>query len=168
MIRYIGKITILTLVYALTLASFAPVDLVIGAILAAILLLVFKGLLEHTKQHVPPGVNPGMMRRMLALFPWLWVVFLDVANGTFQVLAIVLGIRSLNQPGMVTIPIGERSRTGVAVSGLATTLSPGTVLVDVDWDEEVMIIHAIDASDPDKVREAHQRMYDDYQRFVFP
>jgi multicomponent K+:H+ antiporter subunit E/multicomponent Na+:H+ antiporter subunit E len=80
----------------------------------------------------------------------------------------VLHLRRLEQPGLVRIPIGERSERGVAVSALATTLSPGTVLVDVDWERRDLLLHVIDASDPDAVRARLQRFYDRFQRRVFP
>jgi multicomponent Na+:H+ antiporter subunit E len=68
----------------------------------------------------------------------------------------------------VEIPIGERSETGLAVSGIANTLSPGTVMVDVDVAAGSWTIHSIDVSDEDAVREDVQRFYDRYQRQVWP
>lgn len=168
MIRVFGRVALLTSVYALALASFDPVDLLVGAILSVVMFATFSGMHAHTRKHVTPGTNPNIIRRTIAFFPWSWAVLKDVVYGTWQVLVIVLGFRPAKDAGVVSIPIGDRSQTGVAVSGMATTLSPGTVLIDVDWDKEVMIVHAIDASDPDKVREALQQMYDNYQRFVFP
>jgi multicomponent K+:H+ antiporter subunit E/multicomponent Na+:H+ antiporter subunit E len=46
--------------------------------------------------------------------------------------------------------------------------SPGEFLVDVDWIERVMLIHVLDASDPEEVRRDHQRFYVRFQRAVFP
>jgi multisubunit Na+/H+ antiporter MnhE subunit len=68
----------------------------------------------------------------------------------------------------VRIPIGLRSERGVAVSALTTTLSPGTVLIDVDAERRELLVHVIDATDPDEVRARAQRFYDRYQRNVFP
>jgi multisubunit Na+/H+ antiporter MnhE subunit len=56
----------------------------------------------------------------------------------------------------------------VAVSALVTTLSPGSFLVDVDWTEGTMLIHVIEASDPDRVRADLETFYQRYQRRVFP
>jgi len=66
------------------------------------------------------------------------------------------------------VPIGERTTSGVAVSALTTTMSPGEVLVDIDWERGVMLIHVLDARDPDAVRARHLRFYERYQRRVFP
>jgi multisubunit Na+/H+ antiporter MnhF subunit len=40
------------------------------------------------------------------------------------------------------------------VTALAASLSPGSVLVDIDWDRRDLLMHVIDASDPDGVRAA--------------
>jgi multisubunit Na+/H+ antiporter MnhE subunit len=89
-------------------------------------------------------------------------------RGSWQMGLVVVGIRPLVAPGVVAVPIGDRTPTGVAVSGIATTLSPGTMLVDVDWAARTMLIHAMDASDPARVIAAHQHFYDRWQRHVFP
>jgi len=79
---------------------------------------------------------------------------------------VTLGARSQARPGIVAVPVGERTPRGVAVSALCATLSPGEVLVDVD--EERVLYHVINASDPDAIRERHERFYRRYQRRVFP
>ena len=103
---------------------------------------------------------------------WFWVfagaVIADVAQGAWDVALRVMHLRALEHPGLVRVPIGRRSERGIAVSALAMTLSPGSVLVDIDRDRGDLLLHVIDASDPDAVRERLQRFYDRYQRRVFP
>lgn len=79
-----------------------------------------------------------------------------------------LRIRPLPQTGFVTVPIEERTPLGVAVCGLVTTLSPGSVLVEVDEERGVMLFHVLDASDPEAVRAQQREFYERYQRHVFP
>jgi len=81
---------------------------------------------------------------------------------------IVLHIRPLVRPGIVAIPFEERTRNGVAVSTLVFTLSPGSYLVDVDWERRLMLFHLIDACDPDAIRIKYHDFYYRYQRHVFP
>jgi multisubunit Na+/H+ antiporter MnhE subunit len=66
------------------------------------------------------------------------------------------------------VPIGDRSKFGVVVTGITTSLAPGSILLDVDWDRNLMLVHVIDASDPDQIRADMQKLYDRYQRKVFP
>ena len=149
-------------VYALTLASFHPLNLALGALLAA-------GVLWWGRRAIPLGSGESRpLKRLLHLPEFLAAVLAAVVVGTWRVALAVLGIRPPEQPGIVAVPIGERTRSGVAASALALTLSPGEVLVDVDWERGVMLIHAIDAGDPDAVRERHDHFYRRRQREVFP
>jgi hypothetical protein len=43
--------------------------------------------------------------------------------------------------------------------GYFITLSPGSFLVDVDWDAGEMLVHVIDASDPEAVRRDAEKYY---------
>ncbi len=158
------SLVLLTLVYALVLASFSPWDLAFGAILSGVLLYAFRGYVFGGR----PAPLPGLAGRLIAFWPFLFAVARDAIAGTWQVTQVTLGLKSLEKPGVVAVPIGERTPVGVAVSALVTTVSPGAVLIDVDWDEGVMLIHAIDASDPEEVVRDHQLFYQRYQRKVFP
>jgi multicomponent K+:H+ antiporter subunit E/multicomponent Na+:H+ antiporter subunit E len=154
----------LGLVYALTLTSDDPVDLATGIGIGAVLVV----LLGSRLRLGPGGHLPPLAARVLWFGPFAGAVLADVLQGTWDVTLRVLHLRRLERPGMVRIPIGDRSERGVAVSALATTLSPGSVLIDVDWQRRDLLLHVIDASDPDAVRERLQRFYDRYQRRVFP
>ncbi len=166
MTRFLTAVVFLTLTYALFLASFHPWDLVIGAGLSGALVFVFRDFLFGGKPKNIEG--PGILSRFVAFWPYTGAVLWDITTGTWEVALVTLHLRPLVKPGIVAVPIENRTPLGVAVSALATTLSPGTFLVDVDWEKRVMLIHAIDASDPDVVREALQHMYRRYQSKVFP
>ncbi|MGI9252635.1 MAG: Na+/H+ antiporter subunit E, partial [Thermomicrobiales bacterium] len=70
--------------------------------------------------------------------------------------------------GIVRVPYGDRTPQGVVVSGIVMTLAPGTVLVDLDDERQEMIVHAIDASNPDQIIDDLQTFYERRQRKVFP
>ena len=149
-------------VWLLVLASGDPVDVVLGVLVAAAVSFV-----PRPGERVAGGDVP--VARRLAAFPRLEAAVLwEVARGTWDVALRVVHLRGLERPGFVEVPIGERTDVGVAVSALATTLSPGTVLVDVDHERGVMLLHVIDASDSQAVRDEHRRFYERAQRGVFP
>ena len=105
----------------------------------------------------------------IAAFPLLAAAVLaEIARGTWDVALRVLHLRKLERPGIVAIPIGERSPLGVAVTGLLVGLSPGSTLLEVDERRRTMLFHVIDDSDPDGVRASIDRLYQRYQRRVFP
>ncbi len=160
--RALFGLSLLTLVYAMVLASFHPFDLLFGVILSGALLYAFRPFVFGGR----PGTLPGLLRRCLWFFPFVWAVFLDVVRGTWEVALVTLHLRPLRSPGIVKLPVRERTPTGVAVSALVTTLSPGAFLVEAN--EEFMLIHLMNASDPDAVRETHEDFYQRYQRKVFP
>lgn len=162
--RILAATVVLVAVYALTLASVAPWDLALGALVALTVLTTFRPFLFPGR-----GLSLGdLARRGVAFVPFAVALTGDIVRGTWAVALVVLHVRPLAHPGIVAVPIAERSPLGVAVSGLATTLSPGAFLVDVNWEDRVMLIHVLDATDPDRVRADHQRFYRRWQRHVFP
>jgi multisubunit Na+/H+ antiporter MnhE subunit len=164
MSRFLLAVALLVAVYALTLASAQPADLATGAVAASAVLAGLRGF------HFPGGLRPipGLARRALALPAFVAVTVREVTAGTWAVAMVTLGVRAPRSPGMVEIPLGERTPVGVTVTALAVTLSPGEVLVDVDFERGVMLLHAIDADDPAALAAHHQRLYERYQRAVFP
>ncbi|HEX8861892.1 MAG TPA: Na+/H+ antiporter subunit E [Actinomycetes bacterium] len=64
--------------------------------------------------------------------------------------------------------MGQRSPQGVAVTGLIVGLSPGSMLLEVDEQRRMMLFHVIDARDPEAVRAQIDRLYQRWQRRVFP
>lgn len=164
MSRFLAALAALVLVYLLVLASLSPWDVVFGVLLGAVLLRVTRGFGFGGR----PAPLPGLFRRLVAFLPFAVVTIRDILRGTWNVALVVLHVRPLRRPGIVAVPIAERTPLGVAVSALVTTLSPGAFLVDVDETDRVMLIHVLDASDPDAVRDEHQTFYRRYQRHVFP
>ena len=156
-------VLLLTGVYLLSLGSMDPLDAAEGLVLATVLSLGLRGRLER-----PQGAGPSLVGR-IAAFPLLVGGLLaDVLRGTWDVGLRVLGLRPVECPGIVLVPIGERTEVGVAVTGLLAGLSPGLMLVEVDSQRQAMLFHVIDASDPDAVRDHLDRFYQRYQRRVFP
>lgn len=162
MSRLLFPLALLTLVYALALGSFQPWDLALGAGASVALLLAVRG-------GGARGMRVrGLLLRSAAFVPLVVAVAKDVAVGTWEVALVTLGLRPLARPGIVALPVGERTPIGVAVSALCATISPGEVLVEVDEERDAILLHVIDASDPDAVRERHARFYRRYQKRVFP
>lgn len=159
--RSLLSLLLLTLVYALVLGSFDPLDLLLGLALSGVLLFVFRDYLFAGAE-----MNGTLLGRAAAFTPFVLAVLRDVVIGTWEVTLVTLHLRPLKCPGIVAVPIGERTPVGVAVSALVTTLSPGAFLIDVE--RGVMLLHVIDATDPEAVRERHQEFYRRYQRKVFP
>lgn len=162
MIRRLLRASVALAVYLAVLGRVEPWDVASGAILAAALLVAFRRLLAVPRRRVPTG------RRLGAVPPLCGRIAADVVRGTWSVFLRALGVRQVGPSGFVEVPILDRTEAGVAATALAETLSPGSVLVEVDWERKVMIFHVMELDDPEAVRERIQRFYRRHQRRVVP
>jgi multicomponent Na+:H+ antiporter subunit E len=151
-------------IYALTLASFAWEDLVTGVGVTAALLIIF-----HNVVLPKPLPSSGRILTAIVWFPAFVVGCLrDMTKGTWLVARYVVGIRPLEHPGIVRIPIGPRTPVSRGMAGFVITLSPGTFLLEIDEETDEMLIHAIDATDPDALRQDYESFYERFERHVVP
>lgn len=167
-LRMVIELSGLTGVFLLVLASTDPRDVLIGLVLSIVALFTFRQFLIETQDHEYHDRAPSLVARVVH-FPLFAIMILkDVLIGTWLVLGFTLGWRKIDAPGIITVPIHDCTPTGVSILATAMTLAPGSALVDIDWIGEQMLVHVIDASDPDAVRNAIRHFYDTYQRKVFP
>jgi multicomponent Na+:H+ antiporter subunit E len=162
--RYLLATVGLTLVYALALASANPWDLGIGAVLSFCVLLAFRKFLFV----LPPVAPSALMRRIAHLPPLALATAATIVRGTVFVARAVLSPRLPQKAGFVAMPDGERSPSGVVISGLLDTLSPGSVLIDIDPAARTWTLHSLDASDPEAIDAELRSFYERYQRPVWP
>jgi multicomponent Na+:H+ antiporter subunit E len=158
----------LVLVYLLTLGSRDPLDVAAGVVFAIAAMLLARPVLVRTNDPEAVAALPSFGRRLAAAPGFIVSAAYEITRSALIVMAFSLGIKPLVRPGIVGVPIGDRTPTGIAVSAMVTTLSPGATLVDVDHERGVMWLHVLDATDPDEVRAAHQRFYQRHQRKIFP
>lgn len=142
-------------VFCMMVTDFTWQNIVLASVISAGLMYIFR------RQIVPQPLPPnGLALHLIIYAPVLfYYLLIDILKGTFQVVMITLGLRPLRHPGIVKIPIGAHSLAGVGPVGFFITLSPGSFLVDIDWEEKVMLVHVIDASDPDAVRKEAEKYY---------
>ncbi len=163
--RMLLAVCLLTGIYMMVLASFHPWDLFFGAVISGALVYTFRSFVFGDANGGSEPL-PDLVGRIVAFFPFAGAVAWDVAKGTWEVALVVLHLKPLTTSGIIKVPVGERTPGGVAVSALVTTLSPGAFLIEAN--QEYMLIHLIDASDPDAFREEREEFYQRYQKRVFP
>ena len=118
---------------------------------------------------VTAPLSTGDVLRRLVHLPLLVAATIgNIVRGTAAVIRLSLGPLPPAKVGFVTIPDGERTASGVVVSGLLDTLSPGSVLIDHDELTRTWTIHAIDATDQKKTARELERFYEEYQRPIWP
>ena len=162
--RFVFATAALTAVYALALASADPWDLGIGAVVSVCVLLAFRRFIFPNR-----ALPYRLVVQRAVRFPVLAIATAaNIVRGTVQVTRVVLGRVSARQAGFVELPRGDRTDTGVVISGLLETLSPGSVLVDIDPIDNTWTIHALQADDKEAVQVDLDRFYDRFQRPVWP
>ena len=92
----------------------------------------------------------------------------DMVRGNWHVAQYVLGRRRLDAPGIVAIPKGARTSSGVAAWGYITAISPDEIVVEADDERGVLLVHLLDARDVPAIHARHEETYERRQRRVFP
>ena len=93
----------------------------------------------------PPKARIRRPRTMLRLF---FLVFADVVRSNIAVSRIILGPRHRKvTSGFVNIPLQLRDPHGIAVLACIITATPGTLWVNFDTANGVLMIHVLDLID---------------------
>lgn len=162
--RFLLGACALAVIFVLALASVEPWDFGIGVLLGCAVMVGFRGFL-----FAGPGISAGEFLRRARHVPRLIVaIAVDIAKGTISVTQVVLAPNLPQHDGFVAIPDGRRTESGLAISGLINTLSPGSVLIDTDPEEDTWTIHALDISNAPALIDEAQEFYERYQRPVWP
>lgn len=144
----------LTVMYLLVLTSVAPGDVLVGGALGLGVALALRP---------PQAPDPRPVNQLLpALAGLVWRTAVEMVRGSWRAARFCLG-REAN-PGLVEIPRGSRSAAEVALWGLTTGEAPDEIVVDVDEARGVLIVHLVDAGDPDAVRARHARGLERWHR----
>jgi multisubunit Na+/H+ antiporter MnhE subunit len=142
-------------IYLLVLTSVNPFD-----ILAAVLLGVAVALALRTQTSSP--TTGALTGAPLALAAAAVSTGREMIVGSWRVVRFCLG-RGSAAPGFVELPRGQRTRADLALWGLLTGEAPDEVPVDIDEARGVLLVHVVDASDPEAVRARH-RLADERMR----
>ncbi|MEO8510626.1 MAG: Na+/H+ antiporter subunit E [Chloroflexota bacterium] len=157
MISLLSRAAGLTAIYLLVLTSLDPGDILIGGVLGLGLVLALRA-----------RPAPDRAQRSRAWLPAaagvVWQTFVEMVIGSWRVVRLCLGGPA--RPGFVEIPMGERSRANVALWGVLTGEAPDEVPIDVDEERGLLIVHLVDASDPDGIRARHRAAFERWQRHV--
>jgi multisubunit Na+/H+ antiporter MnhE subunit len=156
------RVVALTAIYLLVLTSLRPGDILTGAVLSV--LLVVAGRRIH---RLGPAIDEPLLRRLTGVPGLVFGTLVDVAVSTWRTASWCLNPRR-TPAGLVTVPIPPCGAPSAAAWGVRVGITPDTVVVELDEERGRMLLHVIDASDPDAVRAEQLRSYERRQRRVFP
>jgi multisubunit Na+/H+ antiporter MnhE subunit len=153
--RTLVRAALLTAVYLLVLTSLAPGDVLVGAVLGLGIALALRG--RGTTRASAP-----LPERLVAAAVVGAQTAVEMVRGSWRVARFCLG--DPGAPGFVEIPRDARSRHETALWGVLTGEAPDEVVVDALSD--TLVVHLVDAGDPDAVRARHAAAHERWQRKV--
>lgn len=161
--RWLSAGALLTGVFLLMVGQASWENLVLGGLVSA-------GLLAWSGEWLLGGRLPGAVgpRQVWAFGVLVVSALADVARGTWQMGHLIVGPTPGARQGEVEVALGERTDGGARVSALLASMSPGSLLLGIDWERRVMRFHLADATQAEGFRARMERFYQERQRQVFP
>jgi multicomponent K+:H+ antiporter subunit E len=106
--------------------------------------------------------------RPIKLLSYLVLVMWDILVANVVVAMIVLFKSNKNmRPHWVVIPLDLRTPEAITMLAGTITLTPGTVSADLSEDGKALLVHALDAEDPDAVRDDIKQRYERRLKEIF-
>lgn len=122
--------------------SLTPLNILLGIAVAAASLMVLRGQLPEIDFRIRP---------FAALM--LFLLFMkELFRSAIRVARLVLSRRLDISPDVVLVPVSLTRDAELTLLANLITLTPGTLTVDVTEDRRALIVHALEADDPEAVR----------------
>jgi multicomponent K+:H+ antiporter subunit E len=99
---------------------------------------------------------------------YVLLVIWDIIVANVQVAYIILFKANANiKPAWISIPLDLRTPEAITVLAGTITLTPGTVSSDLSADGRSLLVHCLDAPDPDAVRDDIKNRYERRLKEIF-
>lgn len=106
--------------------------------------------------------NPAM------IVEYVLVVLWDIVIANIAVARVILFRRNADlRPAWIAIPLDLRTPEAITVLAGTITMTPGTVSSDLSADGRTLLVHCLDAPDPDAVRDTIKRRYERRLKEIF-
>ena len=133
-------------------------NLLLGTILGLIIPII-------TSPYLP---NRPRLSSLPRIVEFVLVVLWDICVANVQVAMIILFKANANtKPAWITIPLDLRTPEAITVLAGTITMTPGTVSSDLSADGRSLLVHCLDAPDPDAVRDDIKARYERRLKEIF-
>lgn len=106
--------------------------------------------------------------RVWHMFNYVLLVLWDILIANVQVAWIILTRSNANlRPAWVVVPLDLRQPEAITVLAGTITLTPGTVSADLSDNGRCLLVHALDAADPDAIRDEIKTRYEARLKEIF-
>lgn len=149
----------LVVLWLLLWRSVSPLTVLTGVVTALVVVRVFE---------LPPVPHVGRFRPLAAVTLVLWflgqvvVASVQVAGQAFAAIAPARRPRS----GVVAAQLRTRDDLVLTLTGIVTSLIPGTVIVEVDRAGSVLYLHVLRGGTPERLAAARAAVLDAERRIV--
>ena len=135
-----GLALLLTILWMALTGSVFPGNIALGAVISLLALWLLRD-----------ALGPGTIRPTWGIFPLILLFFKELAISAVTVFSTVLRPKMGLQPAIVTFPLRLTRDFEITLLANLITLTPGTMTIDVSEDRKSLLVHALDASDPEGV-----------------
>ncbi|NRB17178.1 MAG: Na+/H+ antiporter subunit E [Rhodobacteraceae bacterium] len=105
--------------------------------------------------------NRPTVKRPLKVIQYILLVLYDIVVANIVVAKIVVfKPNAARQPNWVTIPLELRTPEAITALAGTITMTPGTLTADVSAEGHALLVHCLDAPDPDAVRDDIKQRYE--------
>jgi multicomponent K+:H+ antiporter subunit E len=112
--------------------------------------------------------NRPKLRRPLKVVTYVLIVVWDICVANLVVAKTILFRRNADlRSNWVTIPLDLKSAEAITVLAGTITMTPGTVSSDISTCGRALLVHCLDAPDPDAVREDIKHRYERRLKEIF-
>ncbi|NSY36704.1 Na+/H+ antiporter subunit E [Leisingera sp. ANG59] len=142
---------LLTLTWLLMVNRWSLNSLVFGFLLGVVIPFV-------TQPYWPNRPN---LRRPLKIAEYILVVLMDIIQANIIVARIVLFKPNADRrPNWITIPLELKTPEAITALAGTITMTPGTLSADVSDEGHALLVHCLDAPNPDAVRDEIKQRYE--------
>ncbi|MBC7133590.1 MAG: Na+/H+ antiporter subunit E [Roseovarius sp.] len=142
---------LLIVVWQMLVNKITPGNLLLGTLLGVAIPLIT----------APYWPNTPRLRSIPRIVEYVLLVLWDICVANVQVAMIILFKANANtRPAWITIPLELRTPEAITVLAGTITMTPGTVSSDLSADGRSLLVHCLDAPDPDAVRDQIKTRYE--------
>lgn len=109
-----------------------------------------------------------LLKNWLAAAEFVVIVLYDIIKSNISVAMIVLfKPRSKLSPLWVSVPLDLRTPEAITILAGTITMTPGTVTADMSADGRALLVHCLDATDADAIRNDIKTRYETRLKRIF-
>lgn len=149
---------LLTVVWMLLNNSVTLGQFVMGLILGLIIPLI-------TAAYWP---DRPVLKKPMKIIGYVLIVMYDIVKSNIDVALIVLfKSNAARQPAWVTVPLDLKSPEAITVLAGTITVTPGTLTADLSSEGHALLVHCLDAPDPQAVCQDIKDRYESRLKEIF-